>query len=59
MTRQRRTSGVAHSFDGASGAGLVAVWLAFGVTFIGGRAALLLRRARGDDWMVLGAGPGA
>jgi putative MATE family efflux protein len=40
---------------GASGTGLVAVWLAFGVTFIGGRAALLLRRARSDDWMVLGA----
>jgi putative MATE family efflux protein len=35
-------------------AGLVAVWVAFGLTFMGGRAWLLLRRARGDAWMVTG-----
>jgi Na+-driven multidrug efflux pump len=40
-------------------AGLVAVWVAFGLTFMGGRAWLLLRRARGDAWMVTGGGPGA
>jgi putative MATE family efflux protein len=45
--------------DGGLLGGLVAVWLAFGVTFIGGRAVLLLRRARSDDWMVLGAHPRA
>ena len=39
---------------GSAATGLVAVWVAFGLTFMGGRAALLLHRARGDDWMVLG-----
>jgi putative MATE family efflux protein len=39
----------------ASGTGLVAVWVAFGLTFMGGRAALLLHRARGDAWMVTGS----
>jgi putative MATE family efflux protein len=39
------------------GSSLVVVWLAFGATFIGGRAVLLLRRARGDDWMVVGGAP--
>ncbi len=31
------------------------VWLAFGMAFIGTRAAALLLRARGDRWMVTGA----
>ncbi len=35
--------------------GLLALWGAFGLVFIGGRAAVLLRRARGDRWMVAGA----
>jgi putative MATE family efflux protein len=43
----------------ASSTGLVAVWLTFGLTFIGGRAALLLHRARGGTWMVTGAHPHA
>lgn len=30
------------------------LWVAFGVGFIGGRAAILLRRARGTAWMVTG-----
>lgn len=30
------------------------LWVAFGVGFIGGRAAVLLRRARGTAWMVTG-----
>ncbi len=40
------------------GASLVVVWLAFGVTFIGGRAALLLHRARSEAWMVTGGRAG-
>lgn len=36
-------------------AGLVWLWAAFGVLFIGGRAVVLLHRARGDRWMVVGA----
>ncbi len=38
----------------ASSKGLVAVWAAFGLTFMGGRAALLLHRSRGEAWMVTG-----
>lgn len=34
--------------------GLVWLWVTFGVLFIGGRAAVLLRRARSDTWMVAG-----
>jgi putative MATE family efflux protein len=30
------------------------LWMTFGVLFIGGRAAVLLRRARSDAWMVAG-----
>jgi Na+-driven multidrug efflux pump len=41
----------------ASTTGLVTVWVAFGLTFIGGRAALLLHRSRGDAWMVTGGSP--
>lgn len=35
--------------------GLVAVWVAMTVVFMGGRGVLLSRRARGDRWMVTGA----
>ncbi len=35
---------------------LLALWAVFGLVFIGGRAVVLLRRARGDLWMVAGAG---
>jgi putative MATE family efflux protein len=35
--------------------GLVELWAAFAVCFMGGRAATLLLRARGDRWMRLGA----
>ncbi len=34
--------------------GLVALWLAFGVGFMGSRALVLHRRARGSSWMVTG-----
>ena len=37
-----------------AGHGLVALWLAFGVGFMGSRAAVLLVRARGTTWMVTG-----
>lgn len=37
--------------------GLLGLWTAFGLVFIGGRAAVLLRRARGDAWMVAGTEP--
>jgi Na+-driven multidrug efflux pump len=33
------------------------LWVAFGAVFIGGRAVVLLHRARGDRWMVAGAAP--
>jgi putative MATE family efflux protein len=36
--------------------GLVWLWVVFGVVFIGGRAVVLVLRARTDRWMVLGAG---
>ncbi len=39
----------------AGSTGLPWLWLAFGAVFIGGRAAVLLRRARGDAWMVAGS----
>jgi Na+-driven multidrug efflux pump len=35
--------------------GLVWLWVAFGVGFMGSRAAVLLHRARGSRWMVVGA----
>jgi Na+-driven multidrug efflux pump len=35
--------------------GLVWLWVVFGLGFIGGRAALLVHRAHGDRWMVVGA----
>jgi putative MATE family efflux protein len=34
--------------------GLIAVWVVFSAVFMGARAAVLLARARGDAWMVLG-----
>ncbi|HET6562918.1 MAG TPA: MATE family efflux transporter [Marmoricola sp.] len=34
---------------------LLWLWVAFGAGFIGGRAAVLVRRAHGDTWMVAGA----
>ncbi len=37
------------------GRGLVWLWVAFAVCFMGGRAVTLLLRARGDRWMRLGA----
>ena len=37
-----------------AGTGLVALWLVFGVGFMGGRAAVLLRRVRGTAWLVPG-----
>ena len=37
------------------GLGLVWLWAAFSVCFMGGRALTLVLRARGDRWMRLGA----
>lgn len=37
------------------GGGLTGLWVAFAVAFMGGRAAVLLTRARGDGWLRLGA----
>jgi putative MATE family efflux protein len=42
------------AFPGSEG--LVWLWAAFGAVFIGGRAVVLVRRARGDRWLVTGAG---
>ncbi|GAA1778262.1 MATE family efflux transporter [Nocardioides hankookensis] len=36
-------------------AGLVAIWVAFSAVFMGARLVVLVRRARGDAWMVTGA----
>lgn len=38
----------------AASAGLVALWAVFTVVFMGARLAVLLVRARGDAWMVVG-----
>jgi Na+-driven multidrug efflux pump len=35
--------------------GLIGLWIAFGVAFMGGRGVVLLLRARGTRWMVTGA----
>ncbi len=40
---------------GASSAGLVAIWWSFCVVFMGARLLVLVRRARGDAWLVTGA----
>ncbi len=39
---------------GWSGAGLTGVWVVFGAAFMGGRALALVRRERGDAWLVTG-----
>ena len=39
-----------------AGAGLLWLWVAFGLGFMGSRAVVLLHRAHGDRWMVTGAG---
>ncbi|TWG92647.1 hypothetical protein L615_000700000540 [Nocardioides sp. J9] len=39
----------------ALGAGLTVVWVVFGLAFMGGRLATLLRRSRGEEWLVTGA----
>jgi len=36
-------------------AGLVAIWIAFCTVFMGARLVVLMRRARGDAWLVTGA----
>ncbi|MBJ7357870.1 MATE family efflux transporter [Nocardioides sp.] len=36
--------------------GLLAVWVVFSAVFMGARAIVLLTRARGDAWLVLGSG---
>jgi len=41
--------------SGHSGTGLVWLWAAFGLGFMGTRAVVLLHRARGTAWMVTGA----
>ncbi len=38
-----------------AGHGLAALWVAFGIGFMGSRAAVLAARARGYSWMVTGA----
>jgi hypothetical protein len=35
--------------------GLLGLWVAFGIAFMGGRGVVLLHRARGTGWMVTGA----
>jgi putative MATE family efflux protein len=37
-----------------AGAGLVWLWVALGAGFIGGRAVILVHRARGTQWMITG-----
>ena len=39
---------------GDAEAGLLWLWVAFGVGFVGSRAVVLVRRARGTAWMVTG-----
>jgi len=42
----------------AAGGGLLTVWIAFTVVFMGARLVVLVGRARGDAWLVTGiAGP--
>lgn len=43
---------------GPSGPGLVWLWVAFGIGFMGSRAVVLLHRARDDRWMVTGSTTG-
>ncbi len=46
---------VARASAGWPGDGLTWVWVAFSVIFMGARAVVLLRRERGDAWLVTGA----
>ncbi len=39
-----------------AGSGLLWLWVAFGIGFMGSRAVVLLHRAHGDRWLVTGAG---
>jgi hypothetical protein len=39
----------------ALGGGVVAVWAVFAFVFMGARLVVLVRRARGDAWLVTGA----
>lgn len=41
---------------GAASAGLVAIWVSFAGVFMGARFVVLVHRARGDAWLVTGAG---
>ena len=41
------------------GAGLTGVWAVFGALFMGGRLVTLVRRARGDAWLVTGVTGGS
>ena len=47
------------SSDLGATVGLVWLWVAFCVVFMGGRGAVLTRRARGTDWMVTGSAASA
>ncbi len=49
-------SEVSRSTGTSPGIGLLWLWVVFGLGFIGTRAVVLLHRARGDAWMVTGAG---
>jgi hypothetical protein len=40
---------------GASGGGVVAVWVALSAVLMGARFAVLMQRQRGDAWLVTGA----
>ena len=40
-------------------ADLAWLWVAFGLVFLGGRAVVLVTRARTDRWMVIGSGAGS
>jgi putative MATE family efflux protein len=42
---------------GSLGAGLVGIWVSFAAVFMSARLVVLLRRARGDAWLVTGLRP--
>lgn len=46
----------ATSLTGTPDQALLWLWLAFGVGFMGTRAVVLLHRARGEHWMIVGSG---
>jgi Na+-driven multidrug efflux pump len=39
----------------AASAGLVAIWVSFSAVFMGARLVVLLHRARGEAWLVVGS----